>query len=125
MLCCDLTTVGHGNVSPASANAFCFFCSPAPVLGCQAVRKERDSAAISAEEQRACDKGFLTLPKGPQMLRQVGLYFNQGQTLGFIMQETTLKCNGNISFSFVYLCIVYPSVSPVALVHLFIGPLGH
>lgn len=71
------------------------------MLGCQAVQKERDSAAISADEQQACDKGFLTLPKGPQMLRQVGLYYNQGQTLGFINEESTLKCNSNISFSFV------------------------
>ncbi|KAK2822289.1 hypothetical protein Q5P01_022354 [Channa striata] len=41
----------------------------APVLGCQTVQN-KTPAAISPEEQQACDKGFPTLPKGTKMFRQ-------------------------------------------------------
>lgn len=92
---------------------------------------ECDAAAISAEEQQALwQKVPTTLPGGPQMSRQVGqvLLFNRGVKGWASSPERPargiIENIGRFLFC-VFICSVYPSVSPVALLHLFIVSLGH
>lgn len=79
---------------------------------------EWDSAAIFVEEQQLCDKGFPVLPRGPQMLRQVGPSFNWGLTLQLKHRRDWSRIqekHWGFNFLCIYIVCIHLSAGTIAL----------